>query len=121
MRAVLYRNRDRQLAARAAKCIFDYVAASRAKGGKRILYDFSMLPDDSRNLFCSKLVRLAYSQGSNGNFIVSGLFALSFDPYSCVELRWGDVRASCPDQAAKRQSRRPPKPNIKEAAADPVD
>ena len=26
VRAVLYRNRDRELAARAAKCIFDYVA-----------------------------------------------------------------------------------------------
>lgn len=68
VRAVLYRNRDADLAARAAKCIFDYVAASRAKGGKRILYDFSMRTDDTRNLFCSKLVRLAYEQGSFGMF-----------------------------------------------------
>ena len=64
VRAVLYRNRDADLAARAAKYIFDYVAASHAKGGKRILYDFSMRTDDTRNLFCSKLVRLAYEQGS---------------------------------------------------------
>ena len=32
------------------------------------------------------------------------LFALSFDPYNCVELRWGDDRSdnfgACPDQAA---------------------
>ncbi len=71
VRAVLYRNRDRELAARAAKCIFDYVAASRSKGGKRILYDFSMCADDgSRNLFCSKLVRLAYQQASNGKYIL---------------------------------------------------
>ena len=71
VRAVLYRNRDRELAARAAKCIFDYVHASRSKGGKRILYDFSMCPDDgSRNLFCSKLVRLAYQQGSDGKYLL---------------------------------------------------
>ena len=68
VRAVLYRHRDADLAARAAKYIFDYVAASRAKGGKRILYDFSMRTDDTRNLFCSKLVRLAYEQGSFGMF-----------------------------------------------------
>ena len=65
VRAVLYRHRDRDLAMRAAECIFDYVAASRAKGGKRILYDFSMRTDDSRNLFCSKLVRLAYERGAS--------------------------------------------------------
>jgi hypothetical protein len=68
VRAVLYRHYDPDLAARAAKCIFDYVAASRSKGGKRILYDFSMRTDDARNLFCSKLVRLAYEQGSYGMF-----------------------------------------------------
>ncbi|RUO99588.1 YiiX/YebB-like N1pC/P60 family cysteine hydrolase [Hyphomicrobium sp.] len=68
VRAVLYRHRDPDLAARAAKYIFDYVAASRAKGGKRILYDFSMRTDDTRNLFCSKLVRLAYERGSFGMF-----------------------------------------------------
>ncbi|MET0430878.1 MAG: YiiX/YebB-like N1pC/P60 family cysteine hydrolase [Hyphomicrobium sp.] len=68
VRAVLYRHRDPDLAARAAKYIFDYVAASRAKGGKRILYDFSMRTDDTRDLFCSKLVRLAYEQGSFGMF-----------------------------------------------------
>jgi hypothetical protein len=68
VRAVLYRNRDPDLATRAAKSIFDYVAASRTKGGKRILYDFSMRTDDTRDLFCSKLVRLAYEQGSFGMF-----------------------------------------------------
>ena len=31
------------------------------------------------------------------------LLAMSFDPYNCVELRWGDDRPSCPDQAAKRR------------------
>ncbi len=32
------------------------------------------------------------------------LFALSFDPYNCVELRWGDAASpACPDGAAKRR------------------
>jgi hypothetical protein len=71
VRAVLYRNRDADLAARAAKCIFDHVAASRSRRGKRILYDFSMCPDNgSRNLFCSKLVRLAYKQASDGAYLL---------------------------------------------------
>ena len=39
--------------------------------------------------------------------ITKRLFAMSFDPYNCVELRWGDFSqedggAACPDQAAKR-------------------
>jgi hypothetical protein len=31
------------------------------------------------------------------------LFAMSFDPWHCVELRWGDDGTGCPDQAAKRR------------------
>ena len=31
------------------------------------------------------------------------LFAMSFDPYDCIELRWGDDRASCTNQTAKRR------------------
>ena len=31
------------------------------------------------------------------------LFAMSFDPYNCVELRWGDDGAGCPDQEGKRR------------------
>jgi hypothetical protein len=31
------------------------------------------------------------------------LFAMSFDPYTCVELRWGDDGSGCPDQAGKRR------------------
>jgi hypothetical protein len=30
------------------------------------------------------------------------LFAMSFDPYNCVELRWGEEGSTCPDQAGKR-------------------
>ena len=31
------------------------------------------------------------------------LFAMSFDPYNCVELRWGDDGTGCPDQEGKRR------------------
>ena len=68
VRAVLYRHQDAHLAATSARAIYELVAASRAKGGKRILYDFTMRLDDQPNLFCSKLVRLAYMKGSEGRF-----------------------------------------------------
>jgi hypothetical protein len=35
--------------------------------------------------------------------IAHRLFAMSFDPYNCVELRWGDDGTGCPDQAGKRR------------------
>jgi hypothetical protein len=35
--------------------------------------------------------------------VAQRLFAMSFDPYNCVELRWGDDGAGCPDQAGKRR------------------
>jgi hypothetical protein len=40
--------------------------------------------------------------------IARRLFAMSFDPYNCVELRWGDDglnngSGGCPDQAGKRR------------------
>lgn len=31
------------------------------------------------------------------------LFAMSFDPYHCVELRWGIDGSGCPDQSGKRR------------------
>jgi hypothetical protein len=31
------------------------------------------------------------------------LFAMSFDPYNCVEMRWGRDGSGCPDQAGKRR------------------
>jgi hypothetical protein len=35
--------------------------------------------------------------------IAHRLFAMSFDPYNCVELRWGGDGSGCPDQAGKRR------------------
>lgn len=65
-RAVLYRFQDAQAAAAASKWIYDYVAPTREKRGKRIPYDFSFKLDDSRPLFCSKLVKLAFERSSGG-------------------------------------------------------
>lgn len=65
-RAVLYRHKDARLAVRAAKMIHDHVKASRANFAKRIWYDFTMDLGDSKRLFCSKLVRLAFDMASEG-------------------------------------------------------
>lgn len=65
-RAVLYRHKDAALAARAAKLIHDHVAATRGSVSKRILYDFSMRLEESKRLFCSNLVRLAFAMASEG-------------------------------------------------------
>jgi hypothetical protein len=35
--------------------------------------------------------------------LVHRLYAMSFDPYDCIEHRWGDEAASCPDAATKRR------------------
>lgn len=70
VRAVLYRYRDADLAARAAKSIHDRVAASRMKGGKRIPYDFSMRAAETGSLSCSNLVRLAFEQASGGALVL---------------------------------------------------
>jgi Permuted papain-like amidase enzyme, YaeF/YiiX, C92 family len=66
VRAVLYRHKDGDAAHRAAEYIHDIVSKSRARGGKRIHYDFSMSLEEQRHFFCSKLVRRAYEHASNG-------------------------------------------------------
>ncbi len=65
-RAMLFRHRDAQLARSAAAQIHDHVAASLS-ARRPILYDFSMELAGNERLFCSKLVRMAYSLGSDGN------------------------------------------------------
>lgn len=64
-RAMLFRHRDPELAARAAKLIHDHVRRS-LESGTPILYDFSMRLGPSNKLFCSKLVRIAYDDASEG-------------------------------------------------------
>jgi hypothetical protein len=63
-RCVLFRHRDAELAARAAALIHEHVRRSHEPGGKRIWYDFTMELAGEKELFCSKLVRLAYELAS---------------------------------------------------------
>lgn len=69
-RAVLYRHRNATLANNAGYVIHDRVRHSLSPQGDRILYDFTMRPIEGRNLFCSKLVRLAYEQASDGRVVL---------------------------------------------------
>ena len=66
-RAVLLRHRDPAVAARAAKAIYDHVIKRRLR---RIWYDFTMTVEGYKYLYCSKLVRLAYLMGSNGDVLL---------------------------------------------------
>ncbi|MGE0629663.1 MAG: YiiX/YebB-like N1pC/P60 family cysteine hydrolase [Hyphomicrobiaceae bacterium] len=69
-RAMLLRYRDRQMAARASKAIFDRVSASLGVTGEWIPYDFSMELEGEEALFCSKLVRAAYLEASAGTVVL---------------------------------------------------
>lgn len=66
-RIVLFRHKNRKLAARAAHLIHDHIAKSRAPRGRFIPYDFTMQLPNTKELFCANLVRLAYGMGSNGS------------------------------------------------------
>lgn len=66
-RAVLFRHRDATLAQRAATLIHDRVRHANGPNGKRILYDFTMSLDPrTHNLYCSKLIRRAFKEASEG-------------------------------------------------------
>ena len=65
-RCVVFRHKDAALAARAAALIHEVVRRSLAPGGRRIWYDFTMELKGERELFCSKLVRVAFERASEG-------------------------------------------------------
>jgi hypothetical protein len=70
-RAVLYRHKDPDLAAKAAALIHDRVKLSRRKWlARRIPYDFSMRLNGTSQLFCSKLVHLAFKDASGGTILL---------------------------------------------------
>ncbi|MCZ7594676.1 MAG: YiiX/YebB-like N1pC/P60 family cysteine hydrolase [Hyphomicrobium sp.] len=77
-RCVLFRHRDKQLAARAAALIHDVVSRSHEKPGSHIWYDFTMELGGDKELFCSKLVRKAYGLASNQQFLLP-TFTTRFD------------------------------------------
>ncbi|MGI9476892.1 MAG: YiiX/YebB-like N1pC/P60 family cysteine hydrolase [Hyphomicrobiaceae bacterium] len=65
-RAVVFRHTDEELAKRAAEQIYDHVRSSRRLFGRRIPYDFSMELEGYDKLFCSKLIRQAFDEASDG-------------------------------------------------------
>lgn len=66
-RAVLFRHRDQELAAKAAQLIRAHVT-NPDRG--RILYDFGMKLDGFDYLYCSKLIKLAFLKGSGGKVVL---------------------------------------------------
>jgi hypothetical protein len=77
-RAVVFRHRNQELANRAAEHIYSHVRASRRLFARRIPYDFSMELDSYDKLFCSKLIRQAYDEASEGKHILP-TFASRFE------------------------------------------
>jgi len=69
-RAVLYRHKDSDLAARAARAIHARILATQTGKARHIPYDFSMRLKGRRRLFCSKLVRLAFEEASGGKVLL---------------------------------------------------
>jgi len=77
----------------------------------RIVYDGQFLKTDLLNAYDRESRRCTTTYLSSDKHPVAlsfddishRLFAMSFDPYNCVELRWGDDGAGCPDQAGKRR------------------
>lgn len=65
-RAVVYRHRDADLAHRAAETMYNRVRKSQRFMARRIAYDFTMELEGYDRLFCSKLVRQAYDEASDG-------------------------------------------------------
>lgn len=67
-RAILLRHRDADLAERASTMIRDAIARADGRHQPRILYDFTMELGGYGHLYCAKLVRLAYSMASTGDY-----------------------------------------------------
>ena len=77
-RAVLFRHRDSELARRAANAIHAHVAKTKHGEAPHIYYDFSMSLSDDKELFCSKLIRLAYALATSRQYLLP-TFKTRFD------------------------------------------
>lgn len=69
-RAVLFRARDPQLGARAAEWAKAHVERSNTSAAPHIPYDFTMQLPGYDNLFCSKMIRMAYDAASDGALLL---------------------------------------------------
>lgn len=77
-RCVLFRHKDKQLAARAAALIHEVVRRSNERGGRHIWYDFTMELAGDKELFCSKLVRKAFGLATQQQVLLP-TFTTRFD------------------------------------------
>jgi hypothetical protein len=82
------------------------------KRDPRIVYDGNFLKDDLAQSYAaaSEACTLTYMNSARHpvamtfDVMMHRLYAMSFDPFNCVELRWGadgDERQTCPDAPAK--------------------
>ena len=77
----------------------------------RIVYDGQFLKEDLLKVYEAESRRCTTTYlssdkrpvGLSFDDVAQRLFALSFDPYNCVELRWGNDGPACPDQSGKRR------------------
>lgn len=69
-RAALYRHTDRDLARRAARAIREHVERSTSGRIPHIPYDFTMRLKGHDELFCSKLIRMAFELASDGRVLL---------------------------------------------------
>ncbi|HEV2560498.1 MAG TPA: hypothetical protein VGT78_00010 [Rhizomicrobium sp.] len=77
----------------------------------RIVYDGQLLKHDLQKAYDSESQACTITYLSSDKHPVpmtfddmaQRLFLMSFDPYDCIELRWGDERSSCTDGPAKQR------------------
>jgi hypothetical protein len=65
-RTAFYRFDDEELAAKAAKYIFERVKNTTEKTKKNVNYDFAFDQEDSSELFCSEIASHSFDKASNG-------------------------------------------------------
>ncbi len=69
VRSALYRHPDAALAHRAAELLFRRARQATAAGAN-IPYDFGMRLDDTRELFCSEVPRIAFAEASSNALVI---------------------------------------------------
>lgn len=72
-RVVVFRQSDATLAAAAAQAMFTSLSAAN------VPYDFGMVMDDERELFCSEVAYAGYKHASNSSFLL-GRYPTTFSP-----------------------------------------
>lgn len=72
-RSVVFRHRDPQLAAKAAKVMREEILRYKKARKENYPYDFKMDETDSKEIFCTELVRRAFELASDGKEILPAI------------------------------------------------